>query len=162
MHRYLTDKKYNPTLTLIYLPHLDYCLQKFGQDFSKIRTDLQQIDGVVEGLVKYYEERGARIILLSEYGITHVSQPIHINRILRQHDLLAIREERGLELLDAGASKAFAVADHQVAHVYINDASVKEKVKSIIGWNTGRGIGVGQSSAASAPSTITNAAAILC
>lgn len=128
----LTDKKYNPTLTLIYLPHLDYCLQKFGQDFSKISNDLQQIDSMVEGLVKYYESQGARIVLLSEYGITNVSNPVHINRVLRQHNLLGIRVERGLELLDAGASKAFAVADHQVAHVYINDASVTSQVKSIL------------------------------
>ena len=133
----LTDKKYDPTLTLIYLPHLDYCLQKFGPDFTKIATDLQQIDQVVEGLVKHYEGKGARILLLSEYGITNVSNPVHINRILRQHNLLGIRVERGLELLDAGASKAFAVADHQVAHVYINDASVKEKVKSILEGITG-------------------------
>ena len=128
----LTDKKYNPTLTLIYLPHLDYCLQKFGQDFSKISNDLQQIDSVVKGLVKYYESQGARIVLLSEYGITNVSNPVHINRVLRQHNLLGIRLERGLELLDAGASKAFAVADHQVAHVYINDVSVTTQVKSIL------------------------------
>ena len=128
----LTDDKYDPTLTLIYLPHLDYCLQKFGQDFSKISKDLNEIDAVVEGLVDFYNKKGARIILLSEYGITNVHQPVHLNRVLRQHDLLGIRIERGLELLDAGASKAFAVADHQVAHIYINDASVTNKLRKII------------------------------
>lgn len=128
----LTDKRHNPTLTLIYLPHLDYCLQKFGQDFANIGADLQQLDRVVEGLVKYYEGKGARIVLLSEYGITNVSNPVHINRALRQHNLLRIRVERGLELLDAGASKAFAVADHQIAHVYINDATVTAQVRSIL------------------------------
>jgi predicted AlkP superfamily pyrophosphatase or phosphodiesterase len=128
----LTDEKYNPTLTFIYLPHLDYCLQKSGQDFSKISKDLQVIDKVTEDLVNFYIKKGARIILLSEYGITNVRQPVHLNRILRKHDLLAIREERGLELLDAGASKAFAVADHQVAHIYINDVSVARNVQTII------------------------------
>jgi predicted AlkP superfamily pyrophosphatase or phosphodiesterase len=128
----LTDDKYNPTLTLIYLPHLDYCLQKFGQDFSKISKDLNEIDAVVEGLVNFYNKKGARIILLSEYGITNVRRPIHLNRVLRQHDLLSIRVERGLELLDAGASKAFAVADHQVAHIYIHGASATNKVRNLI------------------------------
>jgi predicted AlkP superfamily pyrophosphatase or phosphodiesterase len=128
----LTDDKYNPTLTLIYLPHLDYCLQKFGQNFSKISKDLNEIDAVVEGLVNFYSKKDARIILLSEYGITNVHQPIHLNRVLRQNHLLSIRVERGLELLDAGASKAFAVADHQVAHIYINDASVTNKVRNLI------------------------------
>ncbi|ANE50846.1 alkaline phosphatase family protein [Flavisolibacter tropicus] len=127
-----TDKKYDPTLTLVYLPHLDYCLQKWGQDISKIGKELSEIDSVVEQLVNYYSATGARVILLSEYGITNVDRPVHLNRILRKHGLLAIREERGLELLDAGASKAFAVADHQVAHVYINDPSVTDQVRSIL------------------------------
>ena len=126
------DKKYDPRLTLIYLPHLDYALQKNGTDIEKISTPLREIDRVVEDLIKYYTTAGARIILLSEYGISNVTVPIHINRVLRQNDLLGIRIERGLELLDAGASKAFAVADHQLAHVYLNDPSVYEKVKNII------------------------------
>lgn len=127
-----TDKKYDPTLTLIYLPHLDYCLQKYGDDLSKISTHLKEIDDVVKQLVEHYEAAGARIILLSEYGIMPVNNPIHINRVLRKEGLLGIRVERGLELLDAGASSAFAVADHQVAHIYINDASVLSKVHSLV------------------------------
>lgn len=127
-----TDKKYNPTLTLIYLPHLDYCLQKYGNDLTKINTHLKEIDDIVKQLVEYYRSRKASIILLSEYGITNVSKPIHVNRLLRQHNLLGIRVERGLELLDAGASKAFAVADHQVAHIYCNDRSVLNKVKELV------------------------------
>lgn len=127
-----TDKKYNPTLTLIYLPHLDYCLQKFGQDLLRIRNDLREIDRVVEQLVTHYSITDTQIILLSEYGITDVSNPISLNRVLREHGLLQIRVERGLELLDAGASRAFVVADHQVAHVYVNDPAVTSKVRSII------------------------------
>ncbi|HMI03585.1 MAG TPA: alkaline phosphatase family protein [Pedobacter sp.] len=128
----ITDELYDPTLTLIYLPHLDYCLQKFGHDFSKISKELTEVDEVVKGLIEHYEKQSANIIILSEYGIVPVSQPIHLNRVFRQNNLLQIRVERGLELLDAGASKAFVVADHQVAHVYINDPSVKEQVKSIL------------------------------
>ncbi|MBD0333196.1 MAG: alkaline phosphatase family protein [Chitinophagaceae bacterium] len=127
-----TDDKYDPTLTLIYLPHLDYCLQKFGPDLSKISKELQQIDKVVEKLVGFYEKKQAKIILLSEYGIAPVNNPIHLNRLFRKNGLLQIRIERGLELLDPGASKAFAVADHQVAHIYINDASVTEKVRELL------------------------------
>ncbi len=128
----LTDKWLDPTLSLIYLPHLDYCLQKFGPDLSKIGEELKAIDGVIAQLVNYFESKNAEIIILSEYGIAPVNNPIHLNRLLRENDLLQIRTERGLELLDPGASKAFAVADHQVAHVYINDASVTNKVKSIL------------------------------
>ena len=128
------DKKYNPTLNLIYLPHLDYCLQKFGPDFSNISKELGEIDEVVKQLVTHFESVGAEIILLSEYGINPVNQPIHINRFLREKGHIAIREERGLELLDAGASEAFAASDHQIAHIYIkNQAKIAQIKREISG-----------------------------
>jgi predicted AlkP superfamily pyrophosphatase or phosphodiesterase len=126
------EKKHNPTLTLIYLPHLDYCLQKFGPDFSKINKELNEIDEVVKDLIEFYEARNAKIILLSEYGINPVNNPIHINRILRNEGLISVRNERWYELLDAGISKAFAVSDHQIAHIYLNDPSVKERVIQVL------------------------------
>ena len=128
----LNDDLHNPTLTTIYLPHLDYCLQKFGPDLAKISPELKEIDAVVEQLVTFYKKKDAEIIILSEYGIAPVNNPIHLNRLFRENGLLAIRVERGLELLDAGASKAFVVADHQIAHIYINDPSVTEKVKTLL------------------------------
>ncbi|AMR33482.1 phosphodiesterase [Mucilaginibacter sp. PAMC 26640] len=127
-----TDDLHDPTLTLIYLPHLDYCLQKFGPTSPQTAPELNQIDGVVKDLVSFYERKGARIILLSEYGIAPVNNPVHLNRLLRQEGMLGIRTERGLELLDPGASKAFAVADHQIAHIYINDPSVTQSVKTLL------------------------------
>jgi len=128
----LNDDLHNPTLTTIYLPHLDYCLQKFGPDLLKISKELNEIDAVVEQLVTFYKKKDAEIIILSEYGIAPVDHPVHLNRLFRENGLLEIRVERGLELLDAGASKAFAVADHQIAHIYINDPSVTEKVKALL------------------------------
>src|SRR5690606_20602754 len=85
-----TEEKHNPDLTLIYLPHLDYCLQKFGPDLAKISKELQEIDTLVETLVSFYEKRNARIIILSEYGISPVNNPIHLNRLFRQRGLLGI------------------------------------------------------------------------
>ncbi|MBD2091341.1 alkaline phosphatase family protein [Microcoleus sp. FACHB-1515] len=126
------EEMYSPTLTLIYLPHLDYCLQKIGCQPHEIAQDLGEIDAICGDLIAYYEQRGAQVIVLSEYGITPVDQPIHLNRVLREAGLLQVREELGRELLDAGASKAFAVADHQIAHVYVNDPSCLEKVKQLL------------------------------
>lgn len=122
------DKENNPTLTLVYLPHLDYNTQRYGLDFDVLQTDLNEIDIVVKDLVEYYEAQTANIVLLSEYGITNVSNPIHINRHLRKEGYLGIRVERGLELLDAGASDAFAVADHQIAHIYAKDSVDRNKL----------------------------------
>ncbi len=127
-----TDKLYNPTLSLIYLPHLDYDLQRLGPGDPRIARSLAEVDVVCADLISYFEEREARVLILSEYGITAVSQPVHINRILRQHGLLTLREELGRELLDAGASKAFAVADHQIAHVYVNDPSTLTQVRYLL------------------------------
>lgn len=126
------DERYNPTLNLVYLPHLDYSLQKNGLDFSKIARDLQDIDNLVSKLVTHFSGTGTRVILLSEYGITNVHRPVHLNRYLREQGYLQLRTERGLELLDAGASRAFAVADHQLAHVYLNDPGLKKEVSRLV------------------------------
>jgi predicted AlkP superfamily pyrophosphatase or phosphodiesterase len=129
--RYI-DEQYNPTLTLIYLPHLDYNLQRLGPKHPSIGRDLSEIDAVCGDLIRFYESRGAQVILFSEYGITEVRMPVHINRALREAGLITVREELGRELLDAGASAAFAVADHQIAHVYVNDTRRLNQVRAIV------------------------------
>ncbi len=129
--RYI-EMHYAPTLSLVYLPHLDYCLQRKGPDVSAIAEELQAIDRVCGDLIAFYEKRDARILLLSEYGIMPVSRQVHINRALREAGLLAVREEMGRELLDAGASRAFAVADHQVAHVYVANPQDRASVEKLL------------------------------
>jgi predicted AlkP superfamily pyrophosphatase or phosphodiesterase len=127
------EAKFNPTLTLVYLPHLDYNLQRVGVSRAEdIAKDLSDVDAVCGDLIDYYEGRGARVVVLSEYGLRDVSQPVHINRALRVRGLLAFREERGLEMIDAGASAAFAVADHQIAHVYVNDRARMNEVRDLL------------------------------
>jgi predicted AlkP superfamily pyrophosphatase or phosphodiesterase len=124
--------RHAPTLTLVYLPHLDYCLQKLGPSHPEIAGHLREVDAVCGELIAHARRGGARVIVHSEYGITDVKGPVHINRALREAGLLRVREERGLELLDAGASQAFAVADHQLAHVYVQDASRVAEVQALL------------------------------
>jgi predicted AlkP superfamily pyrophosphatase or phosphodiesterase len=83
-------------------------------------------------LLDLFQERSVHVVLLSEYGITPVDQPIHINRRLRLESWLTVKEQMGLELLDAGASRAFAVADHQVAHIYLSDSSIENEVRAVL------------------------------
>lgn len=116
--RYVYDHR-KPTLTLVYLPHLDYSLQRLGPTHPAICEEVRRIDALCGGLIDHVRQDGTEVIVLSEYGITEVSGPVHINRVLREAGLLAVREELGRELLNAGASEAFAVADHQLAHVYV-------------------------------------------
>ena len=131
------DRRFDPTLSLVYLPHLDYDLQRFGPKSSSAEKSLQEIDSVCAELLRYYESRKARVILLSEYGITEVSRPIHLNRLLRERGYLTVREELGRELLDAGASRAFAVADHQLAHIYVNDAERLDEIRTLLASTPG-------------------------
>jgi len=113
-------KRLQPTLTLIYLPHLDYNLQRWGPKDPRIANDLRQVDTQAGKLIDAAQAQGTDIVILSEYAITDVNRPVHLNRVLREHGYLQVRHEPlGWETLDCGASRAFAVADHQVAHVYV-------------------------------------------
>jgi predicted AlkP superfamily pyrophosphatase or phosphodiesterase len=114
-------QKHSPTLTLVYLPHLDYDLQRLGPDpeHPRLRQAVRDVDTLCGELIRFAEQSGRRLIFLSEYGITKVTSAVHVNRALRRAGWLAVRDELGRELLDAGASDAFAVADHQIAHVYV-------------------------------------------
>jgi predicted AlkP superfamily pyrophosphatase or phosphodiesterase len=122
-----------PTLSLVYLPHLDYDLQRFGPDNPRIAKSLAEIDMVAGDLIADAGRDGARVIVLSEYGIAGVSRPIHVNRALRQAGFLRVRVEEGEEHLDVPQSRAFAVSDHQIAHIYVNDPRLIGEVKAIVG-----------------------------
>ena len=126
------EQQHSPTLSLVYLPHLDYNLQRVGPSDPAAAVDVRQVDEVCGELIDFFESRGVQVIVLSEYGLTDVTTPVHVNRVLRQHGLIAVREELGLELLDPGASAAFAVADHQAAHIYVNDVSRLHQVRTLL------------------------------
>ncbi len=117
------EERYGPTLSLIYLPHLDYNFQRCGPNAPAAREAVSAVDGIVGELLDYFEERSVRVVLLSEYGITPVNEAVHLNRVFRGKGWLTVKDELALETLDAGASRVFAVADHQVAHIYLQDPS---------------------------------------
>ena len=125
---------HGPTLTLTYLPHLDYDLQRFGpsQSHPRVAASLREIDEVVGDLVETAKARDMRIVILSEYGIMPVSRPVHLNRMLRDRGWLKVREEDGGELLDHLASQAFAVADHQIAYVYVQKREIVGSVRAAL------------------------------
>ena len=122
-----------PSMMLVYLPHLDYNLQRLGPDDPQIAEDIRLVDREAGKLIDAALEADADVVVLSEYGITAVSQPVHINRALREAGYLTVRlEPLGWETLDCGASKAFAVADHQVAHVYVRRSADVPSVKALL------------------------------
>jgi predicted AlkP superfamily pyrophosphatase or phosphodiesterase len=129
--RHVYDSR-RPTLTLVYLPHLDYVLQRFGPSDPRVAKDLAEVDAVCGELIDHVQRDGARVTVLSEYGITNVRDAVHVNRALREAGLLAIKPELGRDMLDAGASEAFAVADHQIAHVYVRRPELVPQVRRLI------------------------------
>jgi predicted AlkP superfamily pyrophosphatase or phosphodiesterase len=122
-----------PTVTLSYLPHLDYDLQRFGPDSPEAVRACGEIDRVAGELAEWAANSGHTVAVLSEYGITPVRDGVHLNRALRRAGLLAVQEvDLGWELLDAGQSAAFAVADHQVAHVYVKDPARIAETRAVL------------------------------
>ncbi|MBI3187391.1 MAG: alkaline phosphatase family protein [Gammaproteobacteria bacterium] len=129
LHIYNTRQ---PSLTLIYLPHLDYNLQRLGPNHPDIIFDVNAVDELCGEIIEHVEADAARIIVVSEYGITPVKGDIAINRALREAGLLAVREEQGEEKLDTGASEAFALVDHQIAHIYVKRPELVAIVQALI------------------------------
>jgi predicted AlkP superfamily pyrophosphatase or phosphodiesterase len=123
-----------PTLTLCYLPHLDYGLQKWGPDpaDARIRQDLREVDELAGRLIEAANRDGDKVIVVSEYGIVPVQGAVHINRALREAGLLRFRMEMGREVFDPGASRAFALVDHQLAHIYLQHGTEPTTVKALL------------------------------
>jgi predicted AlkP superfamily pyrophosphatase or phosphodiesterase len=103
----------------VYVPHLDYDLQRFGPSSDQAASAAAALDGVLAPLLDASSARGATVVALSEYGITEARRPVDVNRLLRREGLLNVYTQDGMEYLDTWTSRAFAVADHQVAHVYV-------------------------------------------
>lgn len=124
-----------PDLTMAYVPHLDYDLQRFGPTSPQAHAAAAELDAALAPLLDDCAERGVTVLAVSEYGIADAHQPVHINRALRSAGLLEVYVQDGREQLDPWTSRAFAVADHQVAHVYLGDAhdeALRAKVTGLL------------------------------
>ena len=122
----------DPDLTLVYLPHLDYDLQKFGPGSPEAIAAAGQIDRVAGDVVDRALDRGATVVVLSEYGITPATRHVEVNRHLRRAGLLNVYTQDGMEYLDPWTSRAFAVADHQIAHLYVKEPDLVPRVKALV------------------------------
>ncbi len=136
--RWLTDAarlvlaRQKPTLTVVYLPHLDYDHQRHGPDAPRSLAALTQLDDLIGDLVRAADAAGAATLVTSEYALEAVDRAVHPNRALRAAGLLAVRDTPNGEMLDPIGSRAFAVSDHQVAHVYCRDASARLAAREVL------------------------------
>jgi predicted AlkP superfamily pyrophosphatase or phosphodiesterase len=118
-----------PELTLVYLPHLDYDLQRFGPSGCDLPLQARALDEACAPLLSAATAGGARVWVVSEYGHCDVVRHVLPNRVLREADFLSVRAGPFGETLDTFDSRAFAVCDHQVAHVYIKRTEDREPVR---------------------------------
>ncbi|MFE2726168.1 alkaline phosphatase family protein [Kitasatospora sp. NPDC059327] len=121
-----------PDLALCYVPHLDYDLQRHGPDDPRAHRAAAEVDAALAPLLADAAAQGRTVVALSEYGITPVSRPVDINRVLRRAGLLEVHTQDGMEYLDPMASRAFAVADHQIAHVYVRRPEDLDLVRAVL------------------------------
>ena len=129
----LTFDRHRPDLTLVYLPHLDYDLQRFGPEGGEAARAAAAVDAVAGTLIDHVRGAGAEVVVCSEYGIEPVAQPVHLNRLLREGGWLRVRESEIGDQLDPFVSRAFAVADHQVAHLYVREPTDVAPVREAVG-----------------------------
>jgi predicted AlkP superfamily pyrophosphatase or phosphodiesterase len=119
-------------LTLAYVPHLDYDLQRCGPDAPEAVAAAREVDAVLAPLLADARRLGVTVVVVSEYGITRVSRPVDVNRALRRAGLLHVHTQAGMEYLDPWTSRAFAVADHQIAHVYLGEEADVPRVRDLL------------------------------
>lgn len=119
-------------LVMAYLPHLDYDLQRFGPDSPEADRAAADLDATLAPLLDDARAHGASVITVAEYGIAPAHRPVDVNRMLRAAGLLEVQVQQGRELLDPLTSRAFAVADHQVAHVYVADPADVPRARDVL------------------------------
>jgi predicted AlkP superfamily pyrophosphatase or phosphodiesterase len=123
-----------PDLTLVYLPHLDYDPQRYGVEACDLPRLVRELDDACAPLLDATREVGARAWVVSEYGHAAVSRAVLPNQALRRAGLLAVRPGPFGEILDTFESRALAVCDHQLAHVYCReDADVPRARDALAG-----------------------------
>jgi predicted AlkP superfamily pyrophosphatase or phosphodiesterase len=118
-----------PDLTLVYLPHLDYDTQRLGPAQCDWPRLVRELDQACEPLLDAARHLGARVWVVNEYAHVQVDLPVLLNRALRQAGWLTVRGGPFGEHIDFFASRAFAVCDHQLAHVYLSDQADAERVR---------------------------------
>jgi predicted AlkP superfamily pyrophosphatase or phosphodiesterase len=107
-----------PDLLLTYLPHLDYALLRHGPSSGQARRAFHGLLGILAALVDAVQHEGYEVVIFGDYAFADARRPLYPNRLLAERGLLATRNVRGMLYPDFHTSRAFAVVDHEVAHVY--------------------------------------------
>lgn len=130
-----TLEEERPDIMFAYIPHVDYSAQRFGKESPQVKDDLKRADEMVGRMVQKTIDLGineqTEFVVFSEYAFNNVSGAVPINIKLRDAGLLATRIIQEKEYVDLEFSRAFAMVDHQVAHIYVKDG-YRDQTRKVI------------------------------
>lgn len=136
----LRDHNCRPDLLLTYLPHLDYVLQKDGPEPGRrLSKAVTALVGELCKIISAAEEQGYELMIWGDYAISAAVKPVFPNRVLREAGLMQVRKVRGMTYPDLYASQAFAMVDHQVAHIYVRNPQNTDAVRRVLAGIDGAG-----------------------
>jgi len=119
-----------PDLLLTYLPTLDYDLQRHGPRSPQASAAFAMVMNQLATLFFAAGDCGYKVLFFGDYAIAACEGPAVLpNLALREAGLMATREVRGRLYPDFHTSRAFAVCDHEVAHVYVREIADTEAVR---------------------------------
>jgi len=128
----LAAGRWKPDFFYIYLPQLDYAAQRTGPDSAAAVAAVAELDEVLgklaDGMQAAYGE-DLLWLAAGEYTIVPVDHVTYPNRMLREAGLLKVRQQDDGEHLDLEASQAWALVDHQLAHVFVADGDLSLAAK---------------------------------
>ena len=121
--RVMADSAIAPELLMTYIPSLDYDLQRHGPGSRKAKKAVEKTLSQIDKIVSAARAGNYEVVVFGDYCIGNVTGPVSLpNLALRQNNLLDIREISGRDYPDFHNSSAFAVADHEIAHVYVKES----------------------------------------
>jgi len=131
-----------PHFAVVYLPHLDYAAQRTGPDSPPAQAACGELDAeiarLIDGFGTLVGHDRLTVLVAGEYRIRPVSHTLFPNRVLREAGLLAVTDTADGELLDIRGSRAWALADHQIGHVYLDDGADESLVATVAALFRGR------------------------
>lgn len=137
----MEDTERSPDLLLLYLPHLDYDLQRFGPDSLQARVALQEAMALVGKIWSTARDHDAEVILFGDYAIAPVTAaPVHLSLELRRHGLFQTRDVKGRLYADLYHSRVVALADHEIALIYARDDGDVRAVRRLLDNLNGIGL----------------------
>lgn len=107
-------------IAFLYLPTLDYEAQRHGPDSSAAEKAHAAFRAQLEAVADFAARQGCALTVCGDYAIAAVERaPARPNATLRAAGLFAVRPVAGRAYPDFYTSRAFALCDHEVAHVHV-------------------------------------------